>query len=184
MLAMYAVATTESGAYALSGVLMDKAGNNCRARATDGRVLIDVTWPGDDPGSDFPETIVPREQVEHAARHVGDVDVSRDGSAVTVEGVTGDSMRMRLGAAARDKKFPNTEDIIPMYGPDEATSIRVDPSRLADVARILAKLIEPHRPACKAMVLTIPKNPNRPLVLDIKTPGGLKARAALMPVKM
>jgi hypothetical protein len=184
VLAMYAVATEESGAYALNGVLMDRSGSTCRVRVTDGRVLIDVTWPSDDAEGNFPETILPRALVEHAAEHLGSVDVSRDGGAVAVRGVTDDATVMRLGAAVIDGRFPKTDGVIPNYGPDEAVTIGVDPSRLAEIARILAELLGPHRPEYKGMLLAIPMNPRKPLVLEVKTPDGLVARAALMPVQM
>jgi hypothetical protein len=187
ILGLYVAAARESSKYAINALRVSREKDKCRAAVTDGRTLVECTWHVDTTKGDgaFPETLVPRELAEHAVAHLDDVRLSRDGDVVRLAG-TSPNMEATLTGPQAEGKFPNTKGIVPTYGPDEATSINVDPYRLAEAAGILARTIPEGRRGAVSCSMTIPKDGTHPIRLDLDIALGdtglLKARTAIMPM--
>ncbi len=191
-----------------------RADGKCIAVATDGRRLIEVTWddehlrpefaaeqrrakrPCTSLGSVEPvkgfETIVSQSQWDEARKAIPNVrdkpilkhclldETSVEGK-VQMEITTLGGKRPIEGDSI-EGDFPY-EDLIPKYtvGKD-AVEISVNPKLLAEVLNAIKAVTKNEE--SEVVRLIVPANPTRPMVIEGRTPEGIKARAVLMPTSL
>ena len=200
------VAAKDETRYAIHGVNLERdADGKPWAVATDGKQLIAATW-SEDPGEDFPgnlgdpshvegfKTLVPAKDFRDAAKLAAKGRLLRArpilGNVLLDERATGadgtapmagtDLESVRTAAPAKvDGTFPDWQAVIPEYDAGESVSVVINPTLLAGLLDVLAKVDPGREPAVR---LTIPNESGRPIRLDTVGTGTVDAKAVLMPI--
>lgn len=172
---------TPHGKYGIAGVRLVRLNpSTCAAIATDGRIVMEITWHDEASGGlDFAATIAG----EHwDAAIAGDpkelsLNESRPNGKIELEAET--SLRTHtVSGMPCARLFPNHESVIPQYTADEAIEIGVSPVSLGALCLAFAGLDSDFT----RMKLIVPKDAKRPLRLENMTDGEVRARAAIMPI--
>lgn len=203
------VAARDETRYAIHGVSLERdVEGKPWAVATDGRRLIAATWT-EDPGEEYPagagdvshvsgfKALVPSKDFRDAGKLaakgrivkarpiLGNVLVDEKATAangiVPMAGMP-DVGSVRTAAPGKLKgTFPQWEAVVPEYDGGESVSAVVNPTLLAGLLDVLAKVDPGREPTVR---LTIPRESGRPVRLDTVGTGTVDAKAVLMPITL
>jgi hypothetical protein len=179
-------AAKEIARHAIDGVRFCREKTRNTAVATDGRMLVELSWPLGQETGPFPAAILDRESCTHFAAVKVPVTVRMpgDGSVELQPGQKG----IRYSTTFLKGKFPDYQGpkVIPDYTPSQASTFTVDLRLLARLLKIIESTMKHTEGKCTAEV-TIPNDRTRPIVVRTKhEPGcdtGIEALGVLMQVK-
>ena len=201
MLAVARCAAKEEVRYAIDGVAIQRDDDGTsHAVATDGRALIAATWTDKDAphGAAFSTLIVAdtakgqsrkytsarrfnrstrRYESGEDARNFA--DVSETGGKLTRKTKRG-KVTHEDDSGLAERLFPKWKQVLPNYQDGDCVAVALDPLLLARVLTTAAQVLGMKT---GPVTLRVPKDRNKPVVIQGENASGHSVRAALMPIR-
>ncbi len=148
-------------------------------------MLVELSWLAQGNASEFPASIVNRHHCFLSAEQNNPTDLLVvDGRAQTIRQRR--DCIIETSSELLDATFPDYKQVIPDYGPKAASTFAVRPKLLLRLLTVIVRALKDAQDKC-AILVTIPKDHKRPIVMRTKCDPGarapLEAVGVLMPVK-